>query len=173
MSVPTLETERLILRRPAPRDWPRARDFFMSERASGIGGPYTLGKAWRAFAAELGHWEILGFGMWAVTRTGDDTALGLVGAWCPADWPENEIGWMIFAEKIESTGIASEAARAAVDHAFATLKWDTVVSYVDPGNARSIKLAERLGAIPDPDAPQPDSDKPCLVYRHPKPKGRP
>ena len=38
------------------------------------------------------------------------------------------------------------------------------VSYIDPGNARSIALAERLGARPDPDAPRADPDD--LVYRH-------
>ena len=51
MSVLTLPTGRLTLRRPHPSDWNACRDFFMSDRAAGIGGPYDLGKAWRAFAA--------------------------------------------------------------------------------------------------------------------------
>ncbi len=167
----TLKTDRLTLRRPTPRDWPQARDFFMSERAKGIGGPDTLGVAWRAFATKLGHWEIHGFGMWAITRTGDDTCLGTVGPWCPADWPENEIGWLIFNPALEGTGIAFEAARAVVDHVFQTLGWNTAVSYITAENSRSIALAERLGAIVDPNARIPRPEKPCLVYRHPKPKG--
>lgn len=164
-----LETVRLILRRPNGSDWPQARDFFTSDRATGIGGPLTLGKAWRSFAAEIGHWDILGYGMWAVTRRGDDTAVGLIGPWCPADWPETEIGWMIWADDLEGTGIATEAARAAIDHAWQVLGWSTAVSYIAPDNTRSIRLAERLGAVHDPDAPQPKPETPCLVYRHPAP----
>lgn len=167
-----LHTRRLVLRRPNAGDWPAARDFLMSDRATGIGGPLDLGRAWRSFAAEIGHWEILGHGMWAVTRHGEDRALGLIGPWCPADWPETEIGWMIFDPEIEGTGIAAEAARAAIGHAWSALGWDTVVSYVAPDNTRSIRLAERLGAVHDPDAPQPKPDQPCLVYRHPKPEAR-
>lgn len=170
VTIPTLETGRLVLRRPAPRDWEPFRAFMMSDRAAGIGGPLDLGKAWRAFAAELGHWEILGFGMWVVTIRGDDTGVGMVGPWFPPDWPETEVGWMIWDESLEGTGIACEAARAAIAHAWHQLEWKTVVSYVAPDNARSRALAERLGARIDPQAPQPRPDKPCLVYRHPAPE---
>lgn len=166
---PVIETERLRLRRPEPRDAGAMVRFLTSRRAAGIGGPHGAGRAWRSFAAELGHWDIHGFGMFAVTeRTGDDAALGLVGPWFPIDWPETEIGWMMF-EGAEGRGIAFEAARAAIDHAFGDLGWDTAVSYIAPDNARSIRLAERLGARRDPEAAVPDPDKPCLVYRHPRP----
>lgn len=166
-----LHTQRLVLRRPAPRDWEQVGLFLMSDRAAGIGGPMDLGKAWRAFASELGHWEIFGFGMWAVTLRGDDTALGLIGPWCPVDWPETEIGWMMLSPDTEGTGIAIEAAHAAISHAWDVLGWDTIVSYIAPDNARSIRLAEKLGAVLDPDAKPPKEDVPCLVYRHPRPKG--
>ena len=165
-----LLTQRLLLRRPAAQDWPGARDFFMSDRAAGIGGPHDLGRSWRHFAAEVGHWAIHGFGMWAVTRHGDDRALGLIGPWCPADWPETEIGWLIWDPAVEGTGIATEAATAAIRHAYEVLGWSTAVSYIAPDNARSIRLAEKLGATLDPEAPQPKPDTPCLVYRHPRPE---
>ena len=48
------------------------------------------------FAAEIGHWHIMGCGMWTGTEKGNDTALGLVGCWHPADWPEREIGWLLW-----------------------------------------------------------------------------
>ncbi|WP_420858497.1 GNAT family N-acetyltransferase [Marivivens marinus] len=167
-----LDTANLVLRRPVGGDWPAARAFFMSDRAKGIGGPLSEGQAWRALAAEIGHWDIRGYGMWVVTQRGsEDQALGMIGPWYPADWPETEIGWMIWDESIEGTGIATEAARAAILHAWTALGWDTIVSYIAPDNARSIRLAEKLGAAHDPDAPQPKPDVPCLVYRHPKPEG--
>lgn len=167
---PVLQTERLVLRPPVAADWDGFRTFAMSDRALGIGGPYPERTAWRVFCAELGHWALLGYGMWAVTRKGDDRALGLIGPWTPADWPEKEVGWTVWREEDEGTGIATEAARAAVDHAYHELGWETVVSYVGTDNMRSAALAEKLGAVLDPDAPQPKPDEPCMVYRHPKPE---
>lgn len=164
-----LHTARLVLRKPQGADWPMARDFFTSDRAAGVGGPHSEGQAWRHFASEIGHWDILGFGMWAVTRRGDDRCLGLIGPWCPVDWPETEIGWLIFDPAVEGTGIATEAAQAAISHAWDVLSWDTIVHYIAPTNTRSIRLAEKLGARLDPDAPQPIPGKPSLVYRQPKP----
>lgn len=161
-----IETARLTLRKPGAQDLDRAIAFFTSPRARYVGGPYSKGKAWRQFAAEIGHWDLLGFGMWAFCRKGTPQALGLVGPWCPIDWPETEIGWIAF-EDAEGTGLAHEAADAALDHAFQTLGWTTAVSYIDAANTRSIALAERLGASLDIHAPQPKPDTPCLVYRHP------
>ena len=166
-----LHTANLVLRPPVGGDWPAFRDFMLSDRAQSLGGPVDLGRAWRNFAAELGHWQIHGHGMWAVTRRdGDDTALALIGPWYPADWPETEVGWMVLSPDEEGRGLAAEAAAAAITHAWHVLGWKTVVSYIAPENARSIALAERLGARVDPDAPQPRLDTPCLVYRHPRPE---
>lgn len=163
-----LTTERLILRKPAAHDVDTVVTFFLSDRAAHVGGPYDQGKAWRQFAAEVGHWDLLGFGMWAVTTKESDQIIGLVGPWCPIDWPETEIGWLMF-EGSEGKGYAFEAAQAAVSHAFTELGWDTAVSYIAEENTRSIALAERLGAVYDPNAPQPKPDQPCLIYRHPRP----
>ena len=166
--IPTLQTERLTLRQPAADDWPVFWEFFQSDRSSFLGGPMDLPECWRKFAAELGHWQIFGCGMWAVTRTGEDTILGLVGPWTSPDWPETEVGWMIFDPSIEGTGVAAEAAKASIAHAYEILKWDTVVSYVAPGNDRSARLAEKLGAVPDPKAQTPAKYPDTIVYRHPK-----
>jgi len=170
LNLPAVQAARLSLRQLSASDWDAYRDFYMSDRARAVGGPRDLGKTWRGFAASLGHWEIHGFGMWAVTLKDSDTAVGIVGAWYPADWPEKEIGWMIFDANLEGTGIAHEAATAAITHAYHTLGWKTAVSYIAPDNARSIALAERLGAQLDPDARIPRPDDPCLVYRHPAPE---
>ena len=165
----TLETDNLILRAPKHDDLDTAVEFFMSERSEGIGGPFDYGRAWRVFATECGHWAMLGYGMWIVTRKGSDTPLGMIGPWTPGDWPETEIGWTIWDPSLEGTGIATEAARAAIRDAYERLGWTTAVSYVGVGNTRSARLAEKLGAILDKDAPQPEG-KEVWVYRHPKPE---
>ena len=164
----TIETKRLVLRKPINDDWADMRDFFMSARAQYVGGPYTLGRAWRQFSAEVGHWSLLGCGMWAVTEKTYGKLQGFVGAWCPADWPEREIGWVML-ERAEGKGFGFEAAQAAIHDVYNRLKWDTAVSYIMHENVRSIALALRLGATLDKHAQRPNSEAyPCLVYRHPK-----
>ncbi len=162
-----IETERLRLRAPVPGDWEAARGFFMSDRSRTVGGPSDLGRAWRIFAELTGHWSIRGFGMWVVTAKGEDRALAMVGPWYPGDWPETEIGWMIWDDACEGHGIAFEAAIAARADALTRLGWSSAVSYVAPTNYRSIRLAERLGARHDPCAAFPPGKDACLVYRHP------
>lgn len=170
IEIPTLETERLVLRGPMPRDYPAFREFYSSPRARFVGGPLDERGAWRHFATQIGHWAMRGFGMWIVAAKQDDTAIGLVGCWYPGDWPEPELGWVLFAGA-EGKGLGFEAARAARDCAFDRFGWDTAVSYIDPANARSITLAERLGARLDPAAVPPAHAPDCAVYRHPAPGG--
>lgn len=165
--IPVLRTERLVLRAPKPADEESYVAFFASERALHIGGNGTRSRGWQAFAVEWGHWCLRGFGMWAVTWRDDDRCLGYVGCWYPGGNPEREIGWQVWAE-VEGLGVAQEAARAALAYAFGPLRWRTAVSYIDHDNLRSIRLAERLGAVRDDAAPRPEGDH-CLVFRHPAP----
>ena len=165
-----LTTERLVLRRPDPADIPAWSAFFCSGRARYIGGGEEAGagRAWRAFAALIGHWVIRGCGTFVLTRHDEDTPLGNVGPWYPGDWPEREIGWTIWSPDAEGRGYAFEAAAAIRDHVFRNLGWTTAVSYIDPANVRSIALAERLGAVRDTGAAKPGED--TLVYRHSPPE---
>ena len=165
-----IETARLLLRRPVPADWDAFRDFMMSDRAAIFGSHRNLGKAFRSFAAELGHWDIFGFGMFAVTRKGEDRAVALVGPWNPPDWPERELGWMVLDGASEGQGIAREAAEGVLGHIWRDLRWPTVVSYIAQGNDRSVALAARLGARLDREAGVPEvAGQRLLVYRHPRP----
>lgn len=170
--TPTLETKRLILRGPSAGDWPHWRDFAMTQRAKFVGGPYDVRNAWRGFGHMVGMWVLRGFGSFIITRKGDDTPLGSVGPYYPADWPEPELGWTLWSDDHEGKGIAFEAAKAARSHAYRDLGWTTAVSYIDHGNDRSVALAERLGATLDPDAPIPGT-RPGYVYRHPAPEAQP
>lgn len=167
----TLQTERLTLRRPNASDWEGAKEFYLSERSSMAGGPLDLGRAWRQFAAIIGHWDIRGYGLWAVTEGAGKPAVGLVGPWYPVDWPETELGWVLLAQA-EGKSIAYEAVVAARRDAFERLGWDTAVSYIAKENTRSIALAKRLGATLDEAAQQPKPDSPCLIFRHPRPEAR-
>ncbi len=63
LDIALLETERLILRAPRLDDYPAFRDFFGSPRAQMTGGPVASAEAWRRYAALLGHWLTLLWGM--------------------------------------------------------------------------------------------------------------
>ena len=84
-----LETQRLILRPPAPRDVPAMTEFYVSERSQYAGGFVSRARAWGHAAAILGHWQIRGYGLWMVTEKADDTGLGMVGPYCPDGRPES------------------------------------------------------------------------------------
>lgn len=91
-----VETERLVLRQPTVDDGQAYVDFFMSDRCKYIEGPMNERDAWRAFYTEAGHWDLRGFGMFAVTVRGSDEAVGMVGPWFPHTWPEPELGWIVY-----------------------------------------------------------------------------
>ena len=166
MTIPVLETERLRLRQPALSDFPDYAAFFASARAIHERGPMDERGAWREFCAALACWSLRGFGSWSVTERDGGAYLGEVGLFQPVEYPEPEIGWMVV-PRAEGRGIAFEAARAVRRWAYGTLGLGTLVSYIDPANTRSIRLAERLGAVLDRAAPGINPGD--LVYRHPVP----
>ena len=147
LTIPQLETKRLILRAPGPQDFGPFAEFYASPRANFVGGPLTAEAAWRMLAMEIGHWTLKGFGRWTVTLKGDeeDTAIGMVGLFEPEGWPEPEIGWDLFKGQ-EGKGYATEAGRAARSYAYDVLGWETAISLVKPTNTASARVAKRLGA---------------------------
>jgi RimJ/RimL family protein N-acetyltransferase len=164
--IPVIETERLILRGPEPGDYPDFKATFTSYRARFMGGPLNAYEAWMLYAAEIGHWSIRGYGMWMIHDRETDETYGMAGGWMPARWPEREIAWVIWPDA-SGKGIALEATHAARKYFYRELGWDTAVSYIDPKNLDSIRLAERLGAKKDTAAPSIDGSD--AVYRHPSP----
>ena len=71
-------------------------------------------------------------------------AIGRAGFIDPPDWPAFEPGWVL-GKRYWGRGYATEAARCALDHAFGALGRDRHVSLIRPGNAASIRVAERIG----------------------------
>ena len=89
-----------------------------------------------------------GFGLWAVEAPGVAPFLGYVGLAEPAFnshfTPCVEIGWRL-AREHWGNGYATEAAAAALDHAFGPLGLSEIVSFTAQGNQRSRRVMERLG----------------------------
>ncbi|SLN52065.1 hypothetical protein AQS8620_02267 [Aquimixticola soesokkakensis] len=164
--APVITTDRLILREPRASDVEPYVAYFTSQRAQYTGGPMTRASAWAYYGLEMAHWDLRGYGMWAVTQKADvDTMLGIVGCWYPEGWTERELGWILF-PGAEGKGYALEAALAARSHAYSQFGWDGAVSYIQEGNARSVALARRMGCTLDETAANPHGAT-HAVWRHP------
>lgn len=163
---PVLVTERLCLRRPRREDIPASYLFWSSERSVLMGGPWSLETLVAETEDLFVQWDRHGFGLFTVTRKGDDRGIGGIGPFYPETHPEPELGWSLWDAADEGRGLAYEAACAARDWFFAQSGHDTAVSYTDPENVRSHRLCERLGAVVDPAARHPYGDEPTLTYRH-------
>ena len=164
--IPVIETRRLILRGPEPGGYPDFKATFTSYRARFMGGPLNPYESWMLYAAEIGHWKIRGFGMWMIHDRQTDETYGMAGGWKPAMWPEAEIAWVIWPDAA-GKGFALEATHAARKYFYRHGGWEGAVSYIDPKNLDSIRLAERLGARKDAQAPTIDGSD--AVYCHPSP----
>jgi RimJ/RimL family protein N-acetyltransferase len=70
--------------------------------------------------------------------------VGRAGVIHPQGWPGAEVGYLL-GKSWWGRGYASEAARAAMDWAFRERGFDRLLSLIDPDNAASIRVAERLG----------------------------
>lgn len=151
MSVPTLHTERLVLRAFRPAD----RAPFAALNADpevvrwvGSGAPLS-----RAASDELvdgieEHWRARGFGLWAVEERRGGAFVGFAGLavpwFLPAVLPAVEVGWRM-ARGAWGRGYATEAGASALRHAFGERRLAEVIATIFPENARSVRVAEKLG----------------------------
>jgi RimJ/RimL family protein N-acetyltransferase len=100
--------------------------------------------AWRSMAMLLGHWQLRGYGMWAMELRETGEFIGRVGLHRPEGWPALEIGWMLRADQ-RHHGYATEGARVALEFAFRTLGAEKLVSLIRADNAAAERVARRLG----------------------------
>lgn len=143
--IPTIETERLILRGPIAEDFAVYRDFFADAEASaGYGGPLDAGRAWRVLAADLGHWALRGFGRWSVIDKASGAMVGGCGLWWPEGWPRSELTWWIV-PAARRRGHALEASRAAIRFGYRDLGWPLVETHMQDRNDPVRRLVEKLG----------------------------
>ncbi len=168
--VPTLETERLILRGWRQSDYAPIADFYANDpSAVFVGGPQIPIDTWRRFAGIVGHWQLKGFGLFALEDKAGGAWLGWCGLWNPPEFPEIEMGYAL-AAPFRGKGYIHEAAQRVRAYAFESVRLPTLVSYINPKNAPSQRVATRLGAKRDGTA---DIRGITVdVWRHAYPEGR-
>ncbi len=143
---PVITTPRLTLRRPELTDTPayfplRADPALMRF----IPRPQAQTPADAAAVIELMHArEGLHEGInWAITRTGEDVLLGVIGY--VNIYPEAhraEIGYILSAD-CHGQGIMAEALEAVVHYGFQQMHLHSIEAIIDPDNTASRKLVER------------------------------
>jgi RimJ/RimL family protein N-acetyltransferase len=94
----------------------------------------------------MGSWALRGYGMWACEEIDSGRFVGSVGIFQPLDWPEAEVAYSLD-QPFWHRGYATEAAGAARDWLFGRFPVARAASYIRPENTRSIRVAEKLGAI--------------------------
>lgn len=107
-----------------------------------------------------------GWGLWAVELADAGVFIGYVGL-TPVTFdvsfaPAVDIGWRL-ARPYWGRGLATEAARAVLTHAFGPLGLGEVVSFTATTNVRSQRVMQKLGMGHDP---ADDFDHPALPEGH-------
>ena len=125
----------------------------------------------------IARWDANGVGQFALVYEG--RVIGRVGllVWDGRSWQTSayadagehavtELGWAL-ARAHWGKGLATEAARAVRDWAYAERQIERLVSLIDPVNIRSIRVAAKLGAVPEELVTT--NHGPALVWLHPGP----
>ena len=157
-NVPTINTARITLRAMRPGDFDRFVEIWaMPEVVRYIdGAPRSRDVSWKAFLTNAGHWQMTGFGQWAIEEHGTKAMVGQTGFFhgargLGADFDAvPEAGWVLVPD-MQGKGLGREAVVAAHDW------FDRVVTgplgcMVHPEHAASLHLAESLGYVPLRDA---------------------
>ena len=141
-----IETERLILRPTRLEDVePWAAMMADEETARFIGGVQAPSTAWRSVMSMAGAWTLTGVAMFSVLEKSTGRWVGRLGPWQPLGWPGTEVGWTVIREAW-GKGYATEGAAASMDYAVDVLGWNEIIHCIDPDNAASRRVAERLGS---------------------------
>ena len=159
---PVLDEDGLTLRAPSLADFPALCGYYSTDDARFVGGPENAVATWRRLATMLGHFDLRGFGMFAVEA--DGAFVGCVGGWMPPPWPEEEIGWFLFPAH-RGRGLATRAALATRRHAYSRWGWATAISLIETANEPSKHVARRCGARCE--RMEDFRGRPTEIWRHP------
>ncbi len=150
-TIPTINTARLTLRAMRSEDFPRFAEIWAKPAVVEhiTGKPRSKAQSWDAFLRNAGHWQITGFGQWAIQPHGQTEMAGQVGFFFGSraqgeDFdPYPEAGW-ILAPDVQGQGLGVDAVQAAHEWFDRVIAGPTVCM-ITPENRNSLKLADRMG----------------------------
>ena len=153
-TIPTINTSRLTLRAMRSEDFRRFAEIWATPEvvAHITGKPRSKALSWDAFLRNAGHWQISGFGQWAIQAHGQQQMAGQVGFFFGSrglgdDFdPYPEAGWVL-APEAQGRGLGLDAVQAAHDW-FDRVIAGRTVCIITPENKGSLRIAEALGYVP-------------------------
>jgi RimJ/RimL family protein N-acetyltransferase len=151
-AAPVIETERLRLLGHGIHDFPDCVAMWSDPQVVRytLGEPSPPQRTWLRILAYRGHWALQGFGYWAVREKASGRYIGELGF---ADFRRNmklsldglpELGWALI-PWAQGQGYATEALRAVVAWGDETFQAPRTVCIIHRDNARSLRVAARLG----------------------------
>lgn len=152
MTIPSIETERLILRSYTPADF----DAFAAMWADPdvvhfIGGKsFSREQSWQRFLSRAGTWKHLGFGFFAAVEKEFGQLVGEAGfhearrSMTPSIEGTLEAGWALM-PSAQGWGYATEAMQAAIDWAGTAFQARRMTCLINVDNLASMRVAGRLG----------------------------
>jgi ribosomal-protein-alanine N-acetyltransferase len=108
-------------------------------------------------------YTLYGHGLYLVERKDSGEPAGMCGLLKRDEFEHPDIGYAFLPEHT-GRGLAIEAARAVLDDARGRLGYRKIIAIVRPGNARSIRLLEKLGLSYAGRASMPPDGHEVLVY---------
>lgn len=147
LSIPCLQTPRLILRPFAPADAPELHRIYHAEgvlRYFPVAGPPSLEKVERFVTRQAEHWEKHGYGNWAVQPKDADGLIGWAGLQYVSELQETEVGFL-FDRPQWGKGFATEAALAALEFGFRQRELDRIIALVFAENLASRRVIAKCG----------------------------
>jgi RimJ/RimL family protein N-acetyltransferase len=150
--APLIETVRLRLRAHRVEDLPECAAMWRDpEVVRFIGGrAFTREEVWARMLRYAGMWGVMGHGFWAIEEKASGDLIGEVGVMEarrdmePSFEGEPEVGWALV-PAAHGKGYASEALGAALAWADRHVDAPKLVCIISPGNAASIRVADKFG----------------------------
>lgn len=146
MSGPDLHSERLRLRPFEAGDLEQLIAFYGDPAVMSIrkGGVLDAAQSARQLDAVLAHWSEHGFGMYAVLSRTDGRFLGECGLRWLEDGTAVEISYGLWPDA-RGGGLATEAARAVLEHGFSELGLSRIIARAKAHNRTSRRVMDKLG----------------------------
>jgi RimJ/RimL family protein N-acetyltransferase len=148
MESPTLicQTDRLLVREFTIVDLDPLTKMHLDPEVTRFIGLRTPEETRKSLCEWMDAYRSLGFAKWAVVLRETGELIGRCGITIEefGGVSEPELGWT-FARAHWGHGYATEAAAAAMKHAFGFLRFRRIVSLIDPQNFASERVAVRIG----------------------------
>ncbi|MBB4573748.1 GNAT family N-acetyltransferase [Rhizobium sp. MC63] len=151
-NIPTLETQRLILRPHHLDDFEAHATLWANEDVVRLisGAPSTREQSWARMLRIAGMWHHMGFGFLAIEEKASRRFVGEAGflearrEMEPSIEGTMEVGWALMPAS-QGRGYATEALTALIGWAEARFPGKAMSCIISPENAASLRVAAKLG----------------------------